>query len=299
MEPDSGRGGDSSASHIIQSVVGLMGRSTADEWTVTADQVASVVGEVEYYRAAYALGLHTVASFDSGTVASLGELLSHLCGEDAESALRHAGFLLTTDERLELTERLVRRIRVAVVLHVAEPDTFRAMLSALRRYDRALQTYLDTYLDTGPICESCAQEYVDVHVHDHQEESAQRRALLLGTVRRYLRRLLDRRVIEVVALAPALIELLATVARHEGYLPRHEESNQRPGVGGDHQRSYGEGAESEHEALSVLGLRHGAGQNEIRTRYRELMRRYHPDINPSGLETAKKITVAYGLLSGE
>ena len=118
-------------------------------------------------------------------------------------------------------------------------------------------------------------------------------------MRLYLRRLLDRRVIQVVALAPALIELLATVARHEGYLPRREESDRRLGGEGDQQRLHDEGAVSEHEALSVLGLRRGADQNEIRSRYRELMRRYHPDINPSGLETAKKITVAYGLLSGE
>jgi curved DNA-binding protein CbpA len=34
----------------------------------------------------------------------------------------------------------------------------------------------------------------------------------------------------------------------------------------------------------------------LRRRYRELMKRYHPDVNPSGLERCKEINAAYAVL---
>ena len=37
--------------------------------------------------------------------------------------------------------------------------------------------------------------------------------------------------------------------------------------------------------------------DELRRRYRELIMRYHPDVNPSGLERCKDITAAYSFLA--
>ncbi|HVV86122.1 MAG TPA: DnaJ C-terminal domain-containing protein [Kofleriaceae bacterium] len=47
----------------------------------------------------------------------------------------------------------------------------------------------------------------------------------------------------------------------------------------------------------VLGVDKGADEAEIKRAYRELARKYHPDLNPDGAETFKQINEAYAVLS--
>jgi len=49
-------------------------------------------------------------------------------------------------------------------------------------------------------------------------------------------------------------------------------------------------------AFSVLGLKEGATKKEIKSRYRELSKRYHPDHNPEGVHIFKDVTKAYEVL---
>lgn len=54
------------------------------------------------------------------------------------------------------------------------------------------------------------------------------------------------------------------------------------------------------EARKVLGLGEEATREEIKSRYRELMKKYHPDRLPASeesLEKAKQITWAYDIIS--
>jgi len=52
------------------------------------------------------------------------------------------------------------------------------------------------------------------------------------------------------------------------------------------------------EALQVLSLRERATLKEIRSRHRELVKRYHPDSgNDNGQETIRKVNAAYKVLS--
>ena len=102
---------------------------------------------------------------------------------------------------------------------------------------------------------------------------------------------------------PRCIEILRTVARHEGALPggRHEDERSGDESASSERRKTNRRAEAEvgsrEDALRVLELRTSQPTtNEIRESYRRLMRRFHPDINPAGLERAKIINNAYGLL---
>ena len=211
------------ASTQLDTVVAEIASRSADgPWRIGADELADLYGEVEYYRAAYAVRLHDVDSFGDGNTGELARVLDQLGETDAADRLHRAGVYLTIDERIDLTERLVRSVHVAATLHVPERDTFESMLRVLKRYDRALSTYLETYLDLVSITDRCAAEYVDVRSHRHRDDD-RHSALLLGTVRRYLQALTFRRIVTVESLAPALIEYLAAVAREAGYLPRGEE----------------------------------------------------------------------------
>lgn len=50
------------------------------------------------------------------------------------------------------------------------------------------------------------------------------------------------------------------------------------------------------EAAKVLGLSHGATEQEIKTAYRRACSKYHPDRNPAGLEMMKVVNAAYAVL---
>jgi len=49
-----------------------------------------------------------------------------------------------------------------------------------------------------------------------------------------------------------------------------------------------------------MGLPGGrVSRTELRSRYRQLIMQYHPDVNPAALERCKDITAAYSLLISE
>ena len=52
--------------------------------------------------------------------------------------------------------------------------------------------------------------------------------------------------------------------------------------------------EAARRALGVAGL--PLSRRLLRDRYRALMKRFHPDVNPGGLELAKDINAAYSRL---
>ena len=52
----------------------------------------------------------------------------------------------------------------------------------------------------------------------------------------------------------------------------------------------------EKDALAVLDLEHPSDKSKIKAQYRELVKKYHPDVNqgnPRAEDTFKKITIAY------
>ncbi len=283
-----------------QLIAELQRRSEADaDWSITSDELADRYDPVELYRATYAASQVSTDRYGPGNVGELLVLLDHVTGRDYRGEFRDAGLLLSHEDRIDLTERFVRTIRHAVVLHTPEPDAFRAMLRELKRYDRARHVYITTFFDFDELVDRCTAEYLDV-----------RDAPALGsTVRSYLRLLIRRHIVDLEDLAPALLEILRTVARHEGMLPggrrrgdaagrSDEEHAGRAGRGGSGDPHDETGTRA--HAMRVLGLRTpNPTREEIRVTYRRLMRRYHPDVNPKGLERAKAINNAYAMLITE
>ena len=53
------------------------------------------------------------------------------------------------------------------------------------------------------------------------------------------------------------------------------------------------------QAREVLGVAGPLTREILRDRYRRLMKRFHPDLNPRGLEKSKEINTAYAVLSAE
>lgn len=59
---------------------------------------------------------------------------------------------------------------------------------------------------------------------------------------------------------------------------------------------------AERDYYQILGIKRGASHDEVRSAYRKLARKYHPDINPGNKEAEskfKELSVAYDVLSDE
>lgn len=261
------------------------------DWHLTSDEISERYDSVDAYRAMYETGLVSTDEYGPDNVGELLLLLDSLAGRDYRPEFRDAGLFLTHEDRLELTERFVRTVRRAIVIHVPEPETFRAMLAEFKRYDVASFTYLETFLPRAELAARCASEYME-DITARTEAAT----VLAATVRSYLLLLLQRHVVDIEDLAPALMEILRTVARHEGVLPR----GRSHATADDGRRPEQEQEPDEtRSALIVLGIRSARpDRGEIQRAYRDLMRRYHPDINPDGLERAKEINNAYAILIG-
>ncbi len=260
-------------------------------WRVTTEELESLVDPVDLYRTVFELGQIGRDVYSAESSGELVNLLEKLVASDAEEQLRRAGLFLSHEDRLEITDRLVQTVRRAVVVHIPEPETFRAMLRQARRYDLAEELYCSTFLDLEQLARECAHDYADVRGGSDTR---------YYTTLWYTRTLVRRRIVTLGDLAPSLFDLLRTVARQEGALPplSGRSGREGPGDAGDRRRdSTVPSGDRRRWALGVLHIASpDPGRNEIQQHYRSMMRRYHPDVNPDGLDMAKQINTAYALL---
>ncbi len=78
------------------------------------------------------------------------------------------------------------------------------------------------------------------------------------------------------------------------------DSNSDDSKNNAHKRKfYGDRNTPEHEAMAIFGLSPPVTQDEMKTRYKTLAKKHHPDLNrdnPDAEETLKKINMAYTIL---
>ncbi len=276
---------------MLETVLATLGERilSTGSWMLTLDELEALMDPVTLYRAVYELKLVGRDAYTPSSTGELVGLLERAVASDAELRMRDAGLFLGHGDRIGLTERFVRHVRHAVVLHVPNPEMFRGMIEQFKRYDIAEQTYCDTYLSMAPIIDACAAEHA---------EGRENSAVHQLTARWYLRTLVDRGIVVPADLGSALFDLLRSIGRQEGALPGIAADDAAQGAD-DLGAAAGslEDDDDRAAALVLLKLRSShPSRDEIRGQYRLLMRRFHPDLNPDGLEMAKRINTAYAVL---
>jgi hypothetical protein len=273
-------------------------------WTIPSEEVARLVGadpvrfwrEVNGLRHRISFG-EAIDGFTQDTVGDLVTVLEHLAGDGAEQALCRAGLFLPHEYGVGLTEELLYAARRFSAIQDIRSDELLGMIRHAGSVRAAIGIYLGEYTNVESLLAACSESF-----------RAMQGLPGIGaiTAARYLRRMFEKHVLDRRGLFALLEERLRVAAAQAGHVDPEERGrgDREAADGADRGAGRGDrrGARAEGRvvwALRVMGfgrLGEEPDADALRARYRQLMMRYHPDVDPSGLERCKDVNAAYSLL---
>lgn len=227
-----------------------------------------------------------IISYNSENAGALVSLLECLGYSDAPRLFWEAGLWVPYEIQVELQELLVEKIVGARNSHDINFHTFLSMFDSFGNFVRSLDCYLEEFFSREEITDRAVWAVIDTH----HEVSAERASILLhGLAREFYRR-------EIVPYRNLFVEIflklkifLMEQGRIESEADNRWQSEAEETAGKEDlwaRKIFGVGAS---DPISP-GL--------LKKKYKTLMKIYHPDVNPTGLEQAKEINRAYALLLG-
>ena len=261
-------------------------------WRLTPAHLQRILGlsPERYYQEIYRAQLAghplidlslALEPFSQVSAPSLVAVLEHLCGAGAESALERAGVFYSHDQQAEIMAEFLTAAAAAVREHRFQDEEFAAMLRTFGRFPEARRVYLDHFFDLDDLQERAVRRYCAGRSFTLPE-------LALANARDVLRVFFAKHVLRRRTLFGSLHEAFRRAAeeRTSSRQGARRQAPERPerSAAARARRAMGLGP----EPLTTRGLR---------ARYKELMKRYHPDVNPHGLARCQEITAAYATLA--
>ena len=260
--------------------------SRTGDWNITTTELIQLLGinTAAFYRILYSLKdkLHYPEALDGFCRDTTGELITLLealskddgytAYPDVEQAFCRAGLFLPYKLRLELTEFFIDSINRIIKRHNIDFEEAEDMLRHKKGLRQVCELYLSVHFDFITILTETAEAF-QKQINTH--------TCLKQTSIHYLEDIFKRHLLDWEKL---FYPVFAELENHFKNDTVTEEPVTEPLA----------------EARSLFALK---GNNcepvLLKKRYKELMKMFHPDINPAGLEKAKKINIAYALLLSE
>ena len=282
-------------------------------WQLPVDRIPDLLemDHATFYQQVYSAansGAGTVdystltRTFDQESVGELVDLVELFAGTRAEEALSDLGIFIPHPLRVELTSLLFETATKEARAHSVDEATFRAMLTTLGNYESARDTYFNEYFSRDALIETASKRFV-------RDRSFRAPELARESAVEVLIRMFRSHIVELETLLVSVGLELFNIAVEAGYARSYEEaaaewqrahedrSGERERDDSGTNRSGGEMEERVSWACRVLELRReNMGVSTIKRAYKRLMLRYHPDVNPRGLQKAKQINRAYSIL---
>jgi hypothetical protein len=250
------------------------------EWNITTAELFSLAGAdaAHFYRILYSLKnkihyMDALVHFNQDTTGDLITLIEALTGQvsgansPVEQAFVAAGLFLTHDQQVSLCESLISRVSALVASHPIDYEDATQMHIFKKNLWQTYLLYRDTYFSFPALIEAT----VDTFCVDGQVRRQ--------TIQRYLGDLFRRHLLDWDKLFAPLYE------RMEKYFGAAPEETTIPAD------------EPLEKAKKLFGIsRQIPSLSALKKQYKQLMKMYHPDLNPAGLENAKSINIAYALL---
>jgi hypothetical protein len=171
--------------------------------------------------------------------------------------------------------------------HLYKADEVSAMLRSLRGFDAARAAYLASHFGLKDLIERAVGQYCGGRRYAIP-------SVARGNVRRLIELYFRRHVLSEAALFAGLSQRIFRQAVEEGYVRQERRAGAAAAEGADDPWDERDALEAARRTLGVSGL--PLSRRLLRERYRGLMKRFHPDVNPAGLEKAKEINAAYSRL---
>jgi hypothetical protein len=300
------------AAHLSPVLDAIFSQEDAgNRWELAGDEVRELLGidQAEFYRRVYTadrqrhplVGLDTATgTFNQGNVGEFLSLLELFVGREAEDVLQNAGLFFNHSEQFEILSTFLGIVSAHTEQHELEPRTFRGMLEVLGSYEEARRTYLDEFFSVSRMIDEAVERYT-------RHRAFSRAWLAARNARGVLHSFFSRHVLEVETVLAQVCADLFEVAYREGYVERPEDAYAEywqswgNGSHGDRHRQYGaeerDGFGTLRWAQRVMGVGYDELDKEsLKARYKQLMKEYHPDVNPRGLLRCQEVNAAYSLL---
>jgi hypothetical protein len=261
-------------------------------WSVSPEEVAELLGidPVKFWRAVHDVQdrislADAIDGWSADTVGEMVTVLERLLGPGPEEEMTRAGLFLPSRLGIELIEELTFRARRMGAAHLVRAEELAAMLRYTGSVRAAIEIYLDEYVDVDALVDGSAESFRVLRGMPPRGRD---------TARLYLARMFTRHILDRRGLLTGLIERLRLEAARMGFMDPEDRARSSASSG------TASGSSRNGWARKVMGFDgSGLSAEALRSRYRTLMMRHHPDVDPTGLERCKDVNAAYALLISE
>jgi len=268
------------------------GADDEGRWAVTAEHVERLTGveRARFWRGAFevrdriAFG-DAIDGWSNDSVGDLVTVLEKLMGPAAEEEMVRAGLFVPHEWGVELSEDLLGRARRFSAAHEIRSEEWAAMLRYKNSVAAALPLYFGECVSVDGLVAGGAEAYQSLRGLPD---------IAVATAILYLRKLFARHILIERPLFALLEDRLRAAAVDLGFMDMEEQARTRSRPTREREPS------RRAWARRIMGIeQEDMTAESLRSRYRLLMMRFHPDADPSGLERCKDVNVAYSLLIAE
>ncbi len=275
-------------------------------WAITSQRIMEITKLKPYVFRNYLLKTRKrinmpedIDVFCNENPEDLISLLESIYGEEVENAFYKAGVFIPYKNRIEINEVLITIINSILNNHRLIEEDFEAMLYGTETFKEARDIYYDEEFDIDKMIEQTCHQYMDGKEYKLWN-------LAQNNIINYMKSLFIRNIFVKEALFYSLEKKLRDFAvlkdlfkekTYKQYNYSYQNDNKK-------HRGYTTGENKSNDiekdkARRILNIRGKLNTQILKKRYRELMKIYHPDVNPKGLEKSQQINLAYAILLSE
>lgn len=255
------------------------------EWFISAERIMETLGmrKEEYYRYIYALkDQENYSDYSKGFNESAGNLLILFLSrvlkiEGIEHEFAKSGIYFQEEYLHNLAYMIRNTIQSKLEKHTLDKDLLLLLSTATKYFDDAFDAYFDDQFDIHRIIENCVSDFIEKREIDPSFGADTK-------LKGYMHSILHTKVFHL----RDITEEYRDRAYYELFGRFREKQYRRP----SQRKIDPEFA----ELLSFFGLAEDSTKEDLRRSYKELMKKYHPDVNKKGLEMTKTIISKYNQL---
>lgn len=224
------------------------------------------------------------SSHESGVLVTFLECLGY---QDAPLYLWKAGIWIPYEIQLELQEELLEQVAAARKSHIPSFDEFLDIFDHYSNYIRSLQVYAEAFFSRQEFIKRAVNNILSKHPETNSSTAS---PMLSDLAEELFQR-------EIIPLWNLLVPLFTELKNYLIRMKRIPETEKER-----HNEKWSSKNSDIKDKINAARKLFGyddielVNELELRKRYKKKMKKYHPDINPHGLELSKEINLAYALL---